>query len=237
MGTLGMTYDQKGRYVDLLCIQHQKGHIDADMFSQVLDGCLDGVVGKKFSVDDGGCYYNQRLETEIIKRKEYTAGRLKNLTGSAHMDDDMDTHMEAHMEAHTKDINKDTDSDSNQGGISLSERRFDEFWSTYPKKIGKKAAYASWKRVKVTEELHQTILAAIRLQKTGAQWQKDNGQYIPNPATWLNQGRWDDEVNLKQGQKSGKTVLEQQYTQREYDAKDYGGLTPEEVEEALKYDA
>lgn len=24
------------------------------------------------------------------------------------------------------------------------------------------------------------------------QWRKDNGQYIPNPATWLNQGRWDD---------------------------------------------
>jgi hypothetical protein len=32
------------------------------------------------------------------------------------------------------------------------------------------------------------------LQKTSAQWQKDNGQYIPNPATWLNQGRWDDEI-------------------------------------------
>ena len=27
-----------------------------------------------------------------------------------------------------------------------------------------------------------------------AQWQRDNGQYIPHPATWLNQGRWDDEL-------------------------------------------
>lgn len=23
---------------------------------------------------------------------------------------------------------------------------------------------------------------------------KENGRYIPNPTTWLNQGRWDDEV-------------------------------------------
>jgi len=37
--------------------------------------------------------------------------------------------------------------------------------------------------------------------------------------------------------KRGKTVIEQRYTQREYDPKDYDGLTPEEIEEALKYDA
>jgi len=37
--------------------------------------------------------------------------------------------------------------------------------------------------------------------------------------------------------KRGKTVIEQQYSQREYDPKDYDGLTPEEIEEALKYDA
>ncbi len=37
--------------------------------------------------------------------------------------------------------------------------------------------------------------------------------------------------------KRGKTVIEQQYTQREYNPADYEGLTPEEIEEALKYDA
>ena len=37
--------------------------------------------------------------------------------------------------------------------------------------------------------------------------------------------------------KRGKTVIEQQYNQREYDPAEYVGLTPEEIEEALKYDA
>ncbi len=37
--------------------------------------------------------------------------------------------------------------------------------------------------------------------------------------------------------KRGKTVIEQQYNQREYDPADYEGLTPEEIEEARKYES
>jgi hypothetical protein len=37
----------------------------------------------------------------------------------------------------------------------------------------------------------------IETHKKSSQWQKENGQYIPNPATWLNQRRWDDELNMK----------------------------------------
>ncbi len=35
---------------------------------------------------------------------------------------------------------------------------------------------------------------AIEVQKQSEQWTKDNGRFIPNPATWLNQGRWEDEL-------------------------------------------
>jgi hypothetical protein len=38
------------------------------------------------------------------------------------------------------------------------------------------------------------MLSAIAKQKNTDQWKKDNGQYIPAPATWLNQGRWQDEI-------------------------------------------
>jgi len=68
---------------------------------------------------------------------------------------------------------------------------FDAFWSAYPKKVGKDAAKKSFARVKV--EL-SVLLMAIEKQKHSEQWTKDNGQYIPNPATWLNQGRWEDEL-------------------------------------------
>jgi len=38
------------------------------------------------------------------------------------------------------------------------------------------------------------VLSAIAAQKATDQWKKDGGQFIPLPATWLRQGRWDDEV-------------------------------------------
>jgi hypothetical protein len=36
------------------------------------------------------------------------------------------------------------------------------------------------------------VLAAIRSQSASDQWRKDGGQYIPNPATWIRQRRWED---------------------------------------------
>jgi len=48
---------------------------------------------------------------------------------------------------------------------------------------------------------------------------------------------WEKRENYGGAQRNGKTVIEQQYNQREYNASDYDGLTPEEIAEALKYNA
>lgn len=80
-----------------------------------------------------------------------------------------------------------------QPSKTLIERRFDEFWAAYPKKVGKKAAWNAWKKVKPDTELFDMIMTAIGRAKATWQWQRENGRYIPNPKTWLNEGRWDDE--------------------------------------------
>ena len=71
--------------------------------------------------------------------------------------------------------------------------QFASFWSTYPKKVGRKAALKAWRQAKDRPPI-ETVLAAIERAKGSEQWRKDGGQYIPNPATWINQGRWDDGV-------------------------------------------
>lgn len=71
---------------------------------------------------------------------------------------------------------------------------FGVFWATYPKKVGKDAAQKAFAKRKPDDKLLKDIFQAVELQKTTEQWQKDGGQYIPNPATWLNQGRWMDEM-------------------------------------------
>jgi hypothetical protein len=68
------------------------------------------------------------------------------------------------------------------------------FWSAYPRKVGKDEAYRTWQKRNGDMPSIDGILASISKQKTSAQWQKDGGQFIPHPATWLNQGRWNDEI-------------------------------------------
>ena len=68
---------------------------------------------------------------------------------------------------------------------------FERFWSVYPRKVGKQSAKRAFEKVKLPIE---TLVTAVERQKCSDQWTRDNGQYIPHPTTWLNQGRWDDEL-------------------------------------------
>ena len=67
---------------------------------------------------------------------------------------------------------------------------FEKFWNAYPRHEGKQKARMAFEKVNVPL---QTLLDAIEKWKHSAQWSKDNGQFIPYPATWLNGKRWEDE--------------------------------------------
>lgn len=69
---------------------------------------------------------------------------------------------------------------------------FADFWKAYPKKQGIGAAEKAWKKIKPSEQLLGAMLFAISKQKRSRQWREG---YIPNPATWLNQRRWEDVVD------------------------------------------
>lgn len=69
---------------------------------------------------------------------------------------------------------------------------FDEFWKTYPNKVGKDAARKAFDKRKPGRQLLDEILRALEVQKQSEQWRKQGGQFIPHPSTWLNEGRWQD---------------------------------------------
>ena len=71
---------------------------------------------------------------------------------------------------------------------------FYQFWESYPRKIGKVSAIKAWQRIKANPEEVVKILDAIKVHKDSEQWQRDGGRFIPHPATFLNQRRFDDEV-------------------------------------------
>jgi hypothetical protein len=74
-------------------------------------------------------------------------------------------------------------------------QEFESFWREYPKKTGKDAAYRAWKAKKRERRLPslEVLVAALDRAKESDQWREEGGKYIPNPATWINQGRWQDE--------------------------------------------
>lgn len=77
------------------------------------------------------------------------------------------------------------------GGVQ--EQIDDKFWNQYPEKVAKAKAHAVW--VKMTDEEKQKAIIAIQKQVENNHFKGRDGQdYIPHPATWLNQKRWEDEV-------------------------------------------
>jgi len=73
---------------------------------------------------------------------------------------------------------------------------FEKFYKAYPKKKGKASAEKAWKKLKPNNELVSVILKAVERMKLSTDWQKDGGEYIPHPATWLNGRRWEDEISI-----------------------------------------
>ncbi len=71
---------------------------------------------------------------------------------------------------------------------------FETFWNSYPKKISKQNALKAWEKLSPDNELVKVILDSLEKQKSQSQWTKDNGQYIPYPASWLEGRRWEDEL-------------------------------------------
>ena len=74
--------------------------------------------------------------------------------------------------------------------------KFNRFWTAYPKKKAKGNVRKWFEKHKPPIELVETMLAAIEQQKQSVDWQKDGGQFIPYPYSWLNAEMWEDGVDL-----------------------------------------
>ena len=70
--------------------------------------------------------------------------------------------------------------------------QFDCFWQAYPKKRAKEEARKAFFKLAPEEKLFGEIIAALEKQKRMKEWQRDNGRFIPYPASWIRGRRWED---------------------------------------------
>lgn len=73
---------------------------------------------------------------------------------------------------------------------------FERFWAAWPKKVAKAEAQKAWGQLIRDRKLPPVgvLVAAIEAQRRTRQWLKDEGRYIPHPATWLRRAQWNDEL-------------------------------------------
>jgi uncharacterized protein YdaU (DUF1376 family) len=192
-GTLGMTFEQKGAYIELLMTQFNRGHMTSHMIGQVLgqnSGQIWEVIQSKFKVDGNGLFYNERLEIEQNKRKAFTDSRKNNILGSNQYSkkDKSKTkkqgHTDGHMTSHMENRNRNEN-------INID---FIFFWDLYDKKIGLKDKIEK-KWSSLTDDERQLAIEYIHKYKKA----QPDKQYRKNPETFLNNKSWNDEIIVKNG--------------------------------------
>jgi uncharacterized protein YdaU (DUF1376 family) len=140
-GTFTMTDEQVGKYIRLLCLQHQKGRLtEKDMLS--ICKAYDNEIWEKFDQVDG-FFLNDRMYKESIRRSKFTESRRNNAKSVKNDSISIASakHMPMHMETETETINVNKDIfinniESYKDLLNECYQEFIDYW-TEPSKSGK----------------------------------------------------------------------------------------------------
>lgn len=156
-----------------------------------------------WEVRDGGYYVHDYLEWNLSKKEQESFRKKKSYAGKKGMKSRWNKEKSQITDVITSSITDvitkryhATSTSSSSSSSLKSDSEFEQFWNVYPKKIGKRAALQAWRKAKDKPPLVD-IMQVIDKAKQSEQWTKENGQFIPHPSTWLNQGRWMDEPIVK----------------------------------------
>ena len=141
--TQGLTLEEIGQLIKLLCVQHQTGHLSKKTIKLSV-GNISKDVLKFFELDEDGLYFNKRLEDETIRRKKYSESRRKNIqkryeNSSTYVDTSV-----LHMETETEtDTGTETDTRTRTKAKADTEER--------------KQKYGEFENVKLTESQYERL--------------------------------------------------------------------------------
>ena len=173
---------------------------------------------------------DEQIDAEISEKRAIAGSIGGKQTQANASKENSEEANEANADIKNKNKNKNQNQNKNKSEnknedneeMCAREARFDRFWALYPRKTAKQEAEKAFKRVDPDDELLETMIAAVEKQKKSEQWTRDGGQYIPHPATWLNQKRWTDEMPDSHKQ-TLKVVNAAKYDQRDYTEDDLAG--------------
>ena len=144
---------------------------------------------KKPSIEEN-FYRGNHLEKKPSRTIEETLSNYRGFLLPKNIENIESIGISANQDLHTCAPSQKSKTD--REGQKAKEEWFSEFWQAYPKKRNKARAKQAFFRIKKIEKVFPVMMQALGRQKASADWQKDGGQYIPLPTTWLNGERWED---------------------------------------------
>lgn len=191
------TNEQVGIYLRLLIAQFQYGRIPEKHMNQICK-TYDEDIFAKFLRDDNGSYYNQRLEDEIVKRKNYSESRRKNRQNKEKKDTNISLSYDEHMENENIDSintvkNTNTDTRKEKEKNKKEKEKFNSF--PLPEDIGEipsikiqasiEAIYLT-KRIKVDEERVRKMWDVFKIQNLdGKNWYANENKIHSHFINWV----------------------------------------------------
>jgi len=222
-GTMGMTFEEKGAYIELLMLQFNRGHMTSHMIAQTI-GQLWDTLKDKFIQDDKGLFYNIRLEDEQNKRKLFTDSRRNNKLGI-----NQHTKKEGHMTSHMEDENEDVNIVINTKEI---KDKFEIFRKQYPStKGGPDVEFKNFQKKCKIEDI-ELFIPALNKEKIHKKKLKELKMFCPewkNLSTWINQKCWLQELPNLESDNTKVERVPMTVVERGMNAEEYltYGLKPE----------
>jgi hypothetical protein len=198
-GTFTMSNEQVGKYIRLLCLQHQKGKLtEKDMLS--ICKAYDDEIWCKFIKEDN-MFYNERMYNETIRRQKFSESRRNNAkspkndsTSKAYAQ-----HMETETETITETINR------TKTKTEILDAKFEDWWLWYDYKISKDKAKKSWN--KLNEQEKDLALRSVQAYVEST----PDKSFRKHPTTYLNQKSFNDEI-IKRNNNSAQTRISPKIT-------------------------
>ena len=158
-----------------------------------------GMVGTYTSEEDGKQYlkllsWDKHQNRRATKPKYPLPQEFDNTCSQGVSSDNSDTcaQMQADSSVNVNEnVNEKRKRVSAQRGAGVDDT-FDQFWSVYPRKVGKKDAVKVWNQIRPNPDLTNQIVQGVERWKRSEQWTKDDGRFIPYPATFLRGERWNE---------------------------------------------
>jgi hypothetical protein len=211
--------ESTGVYIRLMCLMHKSEEYGVILLKQkdkqaenicfnfatkiayhlpysvaVIMGALEELVASGVLQIDGDKLLQRRMVRDnYISELRAVAGKKggdKNMFAQANW--------QAKAKAKTKQTRENENEDINKGIIKGKRKDvlFDKFYQLYPRKQAKVQAQKAWDKLDLTQELFDKILGKLQMFMKSADWEKENGKYVPYPSSWLNSQRWEDDLQL-----------------------------------------